>query len=313
MRCDLHVHSKCSGAVNLPVLRRFGRECYSEPRAVYEQARRRGMDLVTLTDHDTVEGALEIAALPGTFVGEELTLDLPGGRELHLGVWGLDEQHHLALQARRRDPEALFAYLAEGRLPACLNHPFSAVTGRREVADLALALARLELVEAQNGMMPAATNGYARRAGEEAGLRTVGGSDAHTLGSVALSWTEVQGARTASDFLEGLRRGWCLPRGDSTSYARLTRDVIAIFAGGYRENALLAPRSADHALRLAIMLAAFPILALIPLVTAVIHVKELAFASRCFDAYQRASRRAGRRGSLLGGDLGAGLALQGGR
>ena len=50
MRCDLHVHSKCSGLVNLPVLRRFGRECYSAPQSVYEQARRRGMDLVTLTD-----------------------------------------------------------------------------------------------------------------------------------------------------------------------------------------------------------------------------------------------------------------------
>ena len=99
MRCDLHVHSKCSGLVNLPVLRRFGRECYSEPHAVYEQARRRGMDLVTLTDHDTVEGALEIAALPGTFMSVELTCELPGARELHLGVWGLDERKH-ARQAR---------------------------------------------------------------------------------------------------------------------------------------------------------------------------------------------------------------------
>ena len=78
MRCDLHVHSKCSGLVNLPVLRRFGRECYSEPQAVYEQARRRGMDLVTLTDHDTIDGALALASLPGTFMSVELTCALPG-------------------------------------------------------------------------------------------------------------------------------------------------------------------------------------------------------------------------------------------
>lgn len=313
MRCDLHVHSRCSGAVDLPVLRHLGRECYSEPRAVYETARRRGMDLVTLTDHDTVQGALEIADLPGTFVGEELTVELPGRRELHLGVWGLDERQHLVLQGRRRDPEALLAFLAEQCLPACLNHPFSAVTGARETADLDLALGRLKLVEAQNSMMPIATNHYARRAGEAAGLRTVGGSDAHALGSVARSWTEVQGARTVEDFLEGLRRGWCLPRGDSAGYARLTRDVIAVFAGGYREHARLAPRSAEHARRLAVMLAALPALALIPLVTAVIHVRELTFAARCFEAYLRSGRLAQRRDAPSGDGLGAGLALEGGR
>ena len=56
VRCDLHVHSLRSGRVDLPVLRHFGRESYSEPREVYEVARRRGMDLVTITDHDTIEG-----------------------------------------------------------------------------------------------------------------------------------------------------------------------------------------------------------------------------------------------------------------
>jgi hypothetical protein len=63
MRCDLHVHSWYSGRAELPVLERVGRECYSEPLDVYERARRRGMDLVTLTDHDTIEGALALAHL----------------------------------------------------------------------------------------------------------------------------------------------------------------------------------------------------------------------------------------------------------
>src|ERR687897_104719 len=82
MRCDLHVHSRRSGPVDLPGLGRFADESYSEPRAVYEAARRRGMDLVTLTDHDTIAGALEIAHLPGTFLSEEVSCVLPGGRGL---------------------------------------------------------------------------------------------------------------------------------------------------------------------------------------------------------------------------------------
>jgi len=47
----VHVHSWYSGPADLPVLKHIGRECYSEPMALYEEARRRGMDLVTLTDH----------------------------------------------------------------------------------------------------------------------------------------------------------------------------------------------------------------------------------------------------------------------
>ena len=64
MRCDLHVHSKHSGPADLPMLRHVGRESYSEPLAVYDTALARGMDLVTLTDHDTIAGALELRHLP---------------------------------------------------------------------------------------------------------------------------------------------------------------------------------------------------------------------------------------------------------
>ena len=54
MRCDLHVHSARSGAATVPVLGRVADESYAEPAAVYEALRAKGMDLVTLTDHDTI-------------------------------------------------------------------------------------------------------------------------------------------------------------------------------------------------------------------------------------------------------------------
>jgi predicted metal-dependent phosphoesterase TrpH len=117
MRCDLHVHSRHSGPATLPLLRHVCNESYSEPEAVYTAARRRGMDLVTITDHDTIEGSLAIAGRSDTFVSEEVTCLLPEGRELHIGVYDLGEGDHDAIAARRRDPEALFAYLAERRLP----------------------------------------------------------------------------------------------------------------------------------------------------------------------------------------------------
>ena len=36
-------------------------ECATPPEEVYELAKRRGMDFVTITDHDTIDGCLEIA------------------------------------------------------------------------------------------------------------------------------------------------------------------------------------------------------------------------------------------------------------
>jgi predicted metal-dependent phosphoesterase TrpH len=281
--------------VDLPLLNRFGDECYSDPRAVYFQARRRGMDLVTLTDHDSIEGALEIASLPGTFVSEEVTCELPGERRIHLGVWDISEAQHQRIAALRSDAEALFAFLAEEGVPFCVNHLFSALTGKRALRDFHVALARPPLIEARNGMMSPLVNSYATQAGTEIGMPAVGGSDAHTLASVARSYTVVDGARSREEFLEGLRRGLTIPAGSSGSYARLTADVARVFAGGYLDSARRSLGGAAAAARFAAMLLALPVLPLIPVVTAAIYFHERAFATRHWQEFQAAALRPSRR------------------
>jgi predicted metal-dependent phosphoesterase TrpH len=286
MRCDLHVHSNRSGPVDLPGLGAFADESYSEPRAVYEAARRRGMDLVTLTDHDTIEGALQIAHLPGTFLSEEVSCTLPGGRRLHLGVFGLSEAQHTQVARLRGDAEALFAYLAEQGLPACVNHPFSALTGRREPSDLYVALSGVPLVETRNGMMSAAVNAAATAAARAFRLGQVGGSDAHTLSSVAGAFTMVPSARSREEFLDGLRRGLTLPAGRSGGYRRLTADVARIMAGAYRGQARRAADGPGDLGRFAFMAAALPlVLPLLPLVTAGVYLHEQLFTRRLRRVY----------------------------
>jgi predicted metal-dependent phosphoesterase TrpH len=259
------------------VLRHLGRECYSEPEAVYEQARRRGMDLVTLTDHDSIEGALRLAHLPDTFLSEEVTLHLGGGRQLHLGVFDITVRQHVAIQERRRDPEALFAYLHEGRIPACLNHPFSALTGERVVDDLEMPFARLSLVEALNGSQPAGHNAGALRMGRRFGMSAVGGSDSHTLEGVARAWTLVPGARCRREYLDGLRQGLTVAGGRSGSYARLTGEVVRIFAAGYAD---ALRRALADPLRSAAVAGLVPLLPLVPVVTAFVYMHELSFGAR---------------------------------
>ena len=73
-RVDMHVHSSASELSKLGVQRSVALpECANDPTEVYELAKRRGMDFVTITDHDTIAGVLTIADRRDVFVSEELT------------------------------------------------------------------------------------------------------------------------------------------------------------------------------------------------------------------------------------------------
>ena len=74
MRADLHCHSTASQRSKLGVQRALGLpECATPPQEVLELALARGMDFVTITDHDTIDGVLEIADDPRVFISVELT------------------------------------------------------------------------------------------------------------------------------------------------------------------------------------------------------------------------------------------------
>ncbi len=124
-RCDLHVHSRFSTDSGNYALRRarLG-ESYTEPQRVYDVCRKRGMRFVTISDHNTVEGALRIAHLADTFVSVEVTTrfaedDLP----LHVLVWNLSEEDHRDLQPYRPSVVELAAFLRERKLAHALAHP----------------------------------------------------------------------------------------------------------------------------------------------------------------------------------------------
>ena len=128
-RVDLHCRSTASAVAKLGVQRALGLpECATPPEEVYERARRRGMDFVTITDHDTIAGALAIAELPGTFVSEELTASFRGeSQQVHVLCLGITPDDHGRLQERRHDVEAVAEYLHDRGIACALAHPFFAV------------------------------------------------------------------------------------------------------------------------------------------------------------------------------------------
>ena len=78
IRIDLHVHSKFSTRPSQWILQKIGcPESFADPVDIYRIAREKGMTLVTITDHNCIDGALEIAHLQDTFISEEITTYFP--------------------------------------------------------------------------------------------------------------------------------------------------------------------------------------------------------------------------------------------
>jgi len=244
MKCDMHVHSYFSGPCTTPILGRICRESYSDPGEVYSVLRRRGMNLFTLTDHDSIEGSDQFRAHPDFFLSEELTCRMPSGTEVHIGVYDFHERQHVQLLQRRNDLVSLLMYLTERRLFFSINHVFSSVTGRRELEDFEWFREYFPAIETHNSHMLEQANTHAADLAKKWRKIAIGGSDAHALTSVGTAYTEVPGARTKEDFFTGLRNGMGVVAGESGNVVKLTRDVLLIVADMMRENrwtAVLAP------------------------------------------------------------------------
>src|ERR1700748_507997 len=153
MRCDLHVHTRHSGMCTIPLLRKVCRESYNQPVEVYEKLKRLGMDLVTVTDHDSIDAVEELRSHPDFFLSEEVTCTMPSGTEMHAGVYGIEERDHSELQRRRHDVESLLAYAVERRLFVTVNHLYSSLTGSRKEDDFAIFARDFHGVETINGQM----------------------------------------------------------------------------------------------------------------------------------------------------------------
>jgi predicted metal-dependent phosphoesterase TrpH len=237
LRADLHVHSWHSArADHLPFL--HARDCYSEPAAVYATAKARGMDLVTITDHDTIDGCVEFLAHHSTtddfFISEEIECRFPDiDLKVHVGAYDIDERIHRDIQPLRRNVFEAVAYLrAEGVFYA-LNHPFFFYKGQLPLDEyLDVALALFPAFEVRNGTMLAAHNGLVddivkatRAAGTS--IAAIGGSDSHTLTGIGTTFTEAPG-RTHHEFLQNLRDGCGRVDGQHGSTWREAREIYGV-------------------------------------------------------------------------------------
>ena len=277
MRCDLHVHSIASGMCNTPVLKRICRESYNQPAEVYTRLKHLGMTIITLTDHDSIDAGEMLRKYADFFLSEEVTVQMPSGTEMHLGVYGINERDHVEMQRRRKDFISLMMYLTERKLFFSVNHVLSGLTGRRREKDFCWLASYAPAFETRNGQMWQKANESAARLATRLGKIAVGGSDSHTMAGVGRTYSEVPGARTADEFFAGLRAGRGKVHGAHGTCAKLTADVFRIVWSMWKEKPWA--------------LALMPLAPLVPLFTACHWLNEIRFCGKWTAALESVEKR----------------------
>jgi glycosyltransferase involved in cell wall biosynthesis len=261
-RADLHVHSKYSDRPSEWFLRRIGSpESFVEPLALYKTCREHGMDYVTITDHNSISGALEIAHLPGTFLSSELTTYFPeNGCKVHCLVWGITEKSFRDLDELRPDIYDLHRYLNENRIVHAIAHPLFRVNDRLTVDQFEKLILMFKRFESLNGSRHPRAGQLARTVfenltpefiqtladrheiiptGSEPWKKTLtGGSDDHSGLYTAEAHTVTPHAATVFDFLQHLGEGRHQPGGRAGTSVRLAHSLYGI-AYSYYENRFL--------------------------------------------------------------------------
>jgi glycosyltransferase involved in cell wall biosynthesis len=213
------------------------------------------MSFFTISDHNTVEGALRIAHEPRAFLSVEVTTQFPEDSvPLHVLVWGLSEEDHRDLQPYRPSVYELVAFLRERSLVHALAHPLYRMGPALTVSHVERMMLLFSIWEGRNGARPRESNELACRLAasvdgpsihalaERHGIEPVhsgsialtGGSDDHGALDIATTWTEAKG-ESVEEFLASLARGASGPAGEHGSTVKLAHAVGALFVNAYRK------------------------------------------------------------------------------
>jgi len=242
-KADLHCHSRFS--VFKYFRRANTRDCYSAPEDVYRMAKERGMSYVTLSDHDSIDGALyllnKFPDLQDFFISEEVETYFPEtGQRVHLGVYNLNEEQHREIQRLRRDIRELIPYLKTERIIFGVNHLLQNYRMKNVAAQYIGEMIQMcDVFEVLNGAMASSNNKIVFQLVEamrEHGrnLSMVGGSDAHTVKHVAKVYT-VSKADSIHEFLENIRAGQCFAWGEEMRFRDLVSDIYILILAYYGE------------------------------------------------------------------------------
>lgn len=256
---DLHVHSSHSNKPTYWAMRTFNcPESYTTPAYLYQAAKRNGMDYVTITDHNAISGALEIAHHPDVFISSELTCHFPeDGCKVHVVALGISEQQFSELMRLRKNIYETAAWLQQAEVAHFLAHPLYAQNDQLAADHIEKCLLLFNTFETINGARSRRFNSFTaqmlallapelidrlanRHNLAPTGSRPwhkglVGGSDDHSGLFVGRAGTAVTTGENIGTYLTSIRQGHCKPVGESGDPLTLAHSLYGIGYRFYRE------------------------------------------------------------------------------
>ena len=254
-RADLHVHSSFSNKPSVWAIRKVNcPESYTTPEFIYKTAAEKGMSWVTITDHNTINGALEIAHLPGTFISVEATSYFPeDGCKIHVVALDITEDRFKDIMGLRKNVYELAAYLREAGIIHFVAHPLYDMNGKLTVETIEKMLLLFEVFEIKNGaradrfnkliqyIVSSLTRERIEAISDKQGIvpsgsrpwkkALVGGSDDHSGFFIARAHTVSSEGKTIKEFISSIRENKTWAEGDDGDPLTLAHSIYGI---GYR-------------------------------------------------------------------------------
>ena len=205
LKIDLHVHT------------RYSRDSSITLKQVVSFAKKRGLDGVAITDHNTVKGALkmktrdiivipgiEISTLNGHLIGLNLTTSIPA-------KLGIEETIQLIHDA--------------GGI-AVAPHPtaFYKSPPSRKVSSYDA----VEVMNASSVPFSILTH-YSRKFAESLGLPQTGGSDSHYAPEIGAAYTMVKSGAAVDEIVSAIKKGNVYPMGRGIPWKTRFERILARF------------------------------------------------------------------------------------
>lgn len=271
LKADLHVHSKYSVRPSEWVLQKLGcSESYTEPVDIYRTTIKRGMDIVTITDHNNISGSLDIAHLENTFISEEITTYFPEDHcKVHVLAYDITEKNHEDITRYRENIYDLAAYLNENEITHGVAHPTFSLNDRltfKRFEELLILFNVFEINGTRDDFQNRALKSILKNLnkekmnelcniydmcpyGPEPWIKgIIGGSDDHSSLNIARTYTKVEGADNITGFLSKVRAGKSEACGVASTPKTMARNLYSIAYQFYNSKFRIAKYSNDELL-----------------------------------------------------------------
>jgi len=185
VRVDLHLHS------------RYSHDSRTTLEELVERCRECGLDRIALTDHNAVDGAIELARIAPelAIVGEE-------AKTREGEVIGLFITRRLPPYLR---PEEVMDLVHDMGGLTYVPHPFDRNRSHFRAERIVELADRIDIIEVYNPWCDAAANAAAATVAAELNKVAATGSDAHSVHELGRTWMEMEPYADVQDFLPKLR------------------------------------------------------------------------------------------------------------